>query len=334
MNFFNRANLNILYWALNAADSEPKDPKKEKMIDFAVGGQAVIEGVMMRAPHNVTIAVRKPDDSISVRTKRFVSLTMRYPWLNIPFLRGVINLFEMMIIGTEAINYSAVESMGEEHVQAKKENQWAVIWEKLLFALSFIVAMGISLSLFKLAPLWLTTFLENYVPAIKDNYILFNLIDGLLKISIFILYISVLTLFKDFKRLFEYHGAEHKAIHNYEHHSALTPENSHKMSRFHPRCGTSFILFVFLISIAVYTFIPKQDTFWLNLLVRIAVLPLIAGISYELLKFSARNLEHSLVKMMVQPGLWFQALTTREPKTDQLEVSIKSLKESLAYEKK
>ncbi|MBP7670760.1 DUF1385 domain-containing protein [Candidatus Gracilibacteria bacterium] len=321
MNQIAKTNLLILNWIV-AANDRPK-------IDFAVGGQAVVEGVMMRAPNNITIAVRKQDNSIAVRVKPYRTLTQRYKFLNIPILRGVINLFEMMIIGTEAINYSAEQAFDEEPEKIKNPSRARKVFDGAMFIFSFIIAMGISLALFKFAPLAITTFLETYFQAIQDNYILFNFIDGLLKMSIFLAYIYILSLFPSFRRIFEYHGAEHKAIWNYEVKQPLTPDNAAKMTRFHPRCGTSFIIIVFVISIIFYTFIPKQDTFLANFALRIAVLPLIAGISYEFLKFSARHTEQAFVKILIQPGLWFQRLTTREPDIPQLEVSLKSLEESL-----
>jgi uncharacterized protein YqhQ len=158
------------------------------------------------------------------------------------------------------------------------------------------------------------------------------LIDGVIKISIFLLYIVILTIFKDFRRIFEYHGAEHKAIFTYEKHLPLTVANARKQSRFHPRCGTSFILIVLTLSIIVYTFVPKQPDFWQNLTLRIAFLPLIAGISYEYLKLSAKYAGNFLVKAMIAPGLWFQRLTTKEPDDSQLEVGLASLKAALKAE--
>ncbi len=332
MNFLNKINFIILTWAIDAVERD-EDPKNE-LIDFAVGGQAVVEGVMMRAPNNITIAVRKPDGTITVRKKHYRTLTQRFPVLNFPILRGVINLFEMMIVGTDAINYSAGESLDEtpKDEQAKKTG-FARAFEISLFVISFIVAMALSLTLFKLVPLGITTFLQTKFTAIADNFMLFNVIDGLLKMTIFLSYIYILGLIPSFRRIFEYHGAEHKSIRTYEAHEKLEPENAKPMSRFHPRCGTSFILIVFVISIIFYTFIPKQPDFWTNFAVRLAVLPLIAGISYEYLKFSAKHTDKAFVRAMIAPGLWFQRLTTKEPDAKQLEVGLLSLKDSLEMER-
>ncbi len=332
MNFINKINFIILTWAIDAVERD-EDPKNE-LIDFAVGGQAVVEGVMMRAPNNITIAVRKPDGTITVRKKHYRTLTQRFPVLNFPILRGVINLFEMMIVGTDAINYSAGESLDETPKdQQSKKTGFARAFEISLFVISFIVAMALSLTLFKLVPLGITTFLQTKFTTIADNFMLFNVIDGLLKMTIFLSYIYILGLIPSFRRIFQYHGAEHKSIRNYEAHVPLEPENAKGMSRFHPRCGTSFILIVFVISIIFYTFIPKQPDFWMNFAVRLAALPLIAGISYEYLKFSAKHTDKAFVRAMIAPGLWFQRLTTKEPDAKQLEVGLLSLKDSLEMER-
>ncbi len=326
MNIFKRINFHIINWTITAAETD------SDVIDFAVGGQAVIEGVMMRAPSNITIAVRKTDGSIKVRVKKYKTLTQRFSWLNLPILRGVINLFEMMAVGTEAINFSANESLeefDEEKDKDKKPSKLGKILEVLMFIFSIVIALGISLFLFKVLPLSLTTYLDGQFQPIHDNFMLFNFIDGLIKMSVFLSYIFILSRFKSFRRIFEYHGAEHKSIRNYESKKPLTTINARQESRFHPRCGTSFILIVFVISIIFYTFVPKQDDFLTNLLLRIAVLPFIAGISYEYLKFSAKHSDNTLVQAMIAPGLWFQRLTTQEPNDKQLEVGLKSLQDSV-----
>lgn len=304
-------------------------------IDFAVGGQAVIEGVMMRSPNHITIAVRKPDGEMTVRKKHYRTLTQRFKWLNVPILRGVINLFEMMVIGTDAINFSANEQMDEEpskNKSPKAPSKITKFFEYFMFTLSFILAMALSIGLFKFIPLWITTFFERQFAYIQEHYIVFNLIDGAIKMSIFLGYIFILSLIPSFRRVFEYHGAEHKSIFTYENKEPLEVAHAKKQTRFHPRCGTSFILIVFVISIIFYTFIPKQDNFWINLAVRLAVLPLIAGISYEYLKVSAKHANKAFVKVLITPGLWFQRLTTKEPDEKQLAVGLKSLKEALVLE--
>lgn len=306
---------------------------KPKKIDFAVGGQAVIEGVMMRSPNNITIAVRKPSGKIKVKKRPYRTLTQRHKWLNVPILRGVINLFEMMVIGTQAINFSANESLEEEPQEQQKKTKLGKALEIGIFILSLIFALALSLFLFKFIPLGITTIIESQSSFIQNHYIVFNIIDGLLKTAIFLSYIFLLSLIPSFRRVFEYHGAEHKSIFTYEKKLPLEPEHAKKQTRFHPRCGTSFIIIVFVISILVYTFVPKQDSFLLNLAIRITFLPLIAGISYEYLKLSAKYVNNRVVKALVAPGLWFQRLTTKEPDHGQLETGLQSLKTALEMEK-
>ncbi|MFH1284133.1 MAG: DUF1385 domain-containing protein [Candidatus Peregrinibacteria bacterium] len=309
------------------------DENSDKKIDFAVGGQAVIEGVMMRSPNHITVAVRKKSGKIILDKKPYKSLTQRKKYLNIPIIRGVINLFEMMAVGAKAINYSANESVEEEPVKKEDKTSGMKIFETVTFILSFIIAIAFSIFLFKFVPLWTTTLLENGSGYIQQHYIVFNLIDGALKISIFLLYIFLLSLIPSFKRVFQYHGAEHKSIFTYENKQPLDTEHAAPQSRFHPRCGTSFILIVFVISIIVYTFVPKQENFWINLSLRLAFLPVIAGISYEYLKISAKHAGNNFVGALIAPGLWFQRLTTKEPDSSQLEVGLASLKEALVMEK-
>ncbi len=346
MNILRRTNFLVLTWAIEALNKDTDDqPSVGPKIDFAVGGQAVIEGVMMRSPNSISIAVRKLDGQVTVKKRHYRTLTQRYKWLNVPILRGVINLFEMMIIGTEAINYSANESITEETAtdtgitdvnstaKAQNPSRFARILEITMFIFSFIFAIALSIALFKFIPLWITTYLESKSAYIQSNYIVFNLIDGAIKMTIFLSYIFILSLIPNFRRIFEYHGAEHKSIFNYESGKELSVENAKTQSRFHPRCGTSFILIVFLVSILVYTLIPKQDEFLLNFGVRVLFLPLIAGISYEYLKLSAKHANKAIVKALIAPGLWFQRLTTKEPDEKQLAVGLKSLQTALAMEK-
>ncbi len=322
------------FWLLSPLEENTlNNENKEQKIDFAVGGQAVIEGVMMRSPNNMAIAVRKTNGDIAVKKDPHQILVQKYPWLNLPIIRGVINLFEMMIIGTKAINYSAAEAFDEIDPDAEEKQGLSKVIETVMFAFSFIFALCFSLFLFKFIPLWTTHFIQKFVPAIEENFMLFNVVDGILKMTIFLGYIYVLTLFESFRRVFQYHGAEHKAIFAYERGLELNVDNAAAQTRFHPRCGTSFIFVVFALSIVLYTFVPKQDTFLLNFSLRISVLPLIAGISYEFLKLSAKHVKHPIVKAMVQPGLWFQRLTTKEPDSSQLEVGLKSLETTLVMER-
>lgn len=338
-------NLIVLSWLIEAFSVQNPEAKTEvkscPKIDFAVGGQAVLEGVMMRSPNSITIAMRKKDKTIKVHKRKYQTLTQRYRALNLPILRGMINLVEMMIVGSKAINISANEMIDDEMTpkekaeMKKKNNKWQMrLIEYLMFVFSLVLAIALSIFLFKFLPLWATTLLETKFPYLTEHYFAFNLIDGVLKMFMFLSYIYILSLIPSFRRIFEYHGAEHKAIFTYENHLDLIPENAKKQTRFHPRCGTSFILIVFVISILVYTVLPRQVDFWSNLTVRIGFLPLIAGISYEYLKLSAKHTGNFFVKGLVTPGLWFQRLTTKEPSTAQLKVGLKSLEQALAMEKK
>lgn len=299
--------------------------------DFAVGGQALIEGVMMRSKNFIAMAVRKQDGSIKIEDFAFNSFIQKHKWANIPILRGAINMIEMLIVGTKAINFSSNEFIEDEEPTAK-EKEPSKFTQSLLLILNLIFALGFTILIFKFLPLYLTELISKVSPQIDQNFIAYNAIDGILKILIFILYVLLIMISKTVRRVFEFHGAEHKAVFNYEEGSELTVENSRKQSRFHPRCGTSFIIFVFVISVIVYTFIPRHPDFLIHFLRRIAILPIIAGISYEVLKLSAKYEKNPIIKLFIIPGLLFQRLTTKEPDDAQLEVAIASLKRTLELE--
>ena len=304
--------------------------------DFAVGGQALIEGVMMRSKNYIAMAVRKDDGTILIEDQFYNSWVQRFKWANIPFLRGVINMFEMMIVGTKAINFSANEFVeeDEDEKEANKENKKNHFLDTFMFALNILFALAMSIFLFKFLPLILTEALNNFAPSIEENYVVYNAVDGVLKLTIFVLYILLIMISKTVRRVFQYHGAEHMAVFNYEEGSELTVKNTAKQSRFHPRCGTSFIIFIFLISIVLYTFIPRHEVFWIHFFRRILVLPVIAGVSYEVLKLSAKHAESWWVKLFIAPGLVFQRLTTSQPDESQMEVAIAALKRTLELEEK
>ena len=291
-----------------------------------VGGQAVIEGVMMRAPRALAIAVRRPNGEIVVKRELITPVSQRYPVLNLPIVRGATALFQSLITGIKALNYSANEAMTEEEKQeqnAKEElSSWAI-------ACSLILALGFGIGLFFVFPLYATKLMTQF-NIIADNNIIFNLVDGVVRVLVFLLYIWAISHMKDIRRVFQYHGAEHKSIFAFEAGEEMTVENVRAHSRLHPRCGTSFLLIVMLVSIAIFSLIPKLWPFYLKAASRIILLPLIAGISYECLKWSAKNEKNPLVKLMMAPGLALQRLTTGDPDDDQLEVAIKSLNEALA----
>jgi uncharacterized protein YqhQ len=289
-----------------------------------VGGQAVIEGVMMRAPRSLAIAVRRPDGEIVVRKELVVPLSERYPVVKLPIVRGAVALFSSLITGIKALNFSASEAMTEE--EKEKEGNRGGDISSWALAGTMAVAFGLGIALFFLFPLYLTRLMT---PVIGTNNLVFNLVDGVIRVIVFLLYIWGISRMGDIQRVFQYHGAEHKSIFAFEAGEELTVENVRRHSRLHPRCGTSFLLIVMLVSIAVFSLIPKLWPFYLKAGSRIVLLPLIAGISYEFLKWSAKNDSHPMVRLVIAPGLALQRLTTREPDDRQLEVAIRSLREAL-----
>ncbi|WP_200901047.1 DUF1385 domain-containing protein [Thermincola ferriacetica] len=282
------------------------------------GGQAVIEGVMMRGPKELAIAVRKEDDSIVIEERPIKSITDKLKFLKWPFLRGVIVLFESMIIGIQALTFSANQAVEEE------EEEELSNWE---LGLTIAVALVLGILLFVVAPTTIARFLY-----FIDNVYLLNFLEGLVRISIFLLYVTLISRMKDIQRVFQYHGAEHKVIHAYEYEEELTVENVRKYSTLHPRCGTSFLLIVMVIMIFLYSFLGKPGLL-VRIVSRIALLPIVAGISYEMIKLSGKYSRHPLMKIIIAPGLWLQKLTTREPDDAQIEVAIKALKAILPEEK-
>lgn len=288
-----------------------------------IGGQAVIEGVMMRAPRAMAIAVRRPSGEIVVKKDEVVPLSERFPVVKLPIVRGAVALFQSLIVGISALNFSANEAIVEEDADGteKKElSSWAV-------AGTMAVAFGFGILLFFIMPLYLTKLM---VPVIGQSNLVFNLVDGVIRVAVFLLYIVSISRMNDIQRVFQYHGAEHKSIFAFEAGDPLTVENVRGYSRLHPRCGTSFLLIVMVVSIVIFSMIPKLWPFYLKAGSRVVLLPLIAGVSYEFLKWSAKNDQSPLVKLIITPGLALQKLTTREPDDSQIEVAIRSMEEALA----
>ncbi|MCD8491698.1 MAG: DUF1385 domain-containing protein [Geovibrio sp.] len=290
------------------------------MAKFDVGGQAVIEGVMMRAPSRFVIAVRKPDDNIIIK-KQDVSLD-RNKWLKKPVLRGLIALYDALVLGIKALNFSAYHSTGEGEEQVSKVGMF----------FSMAGGLGLGLLLFVYLPLLLTDLSKHILPAVETSSLLYNAIDGVIRVIFFVLYVWIISFFKDIQRVFQYHGAEHKVIYTFEAGQELTVENARKMGRLHPRCGTSFIIIVMAVCILSFSLIPNDSHFLIKLGARVVFIPLIAGISYEILKFSGRHCGNPLLKIFITPGLWVQKITTREPDDKQLEIAIISLKAALDQE--
>jgi uncharacterized protein YqhQ len=287
----------------------------------AIGGQAVLEGVMMRGPRNWAVAVRKPDGSITQADRQIDPLAVRHWSLRLPIVRGVVALGESLTIGFRALTFSAnaaVAEAEEGEEEALELGGWA-----LFFA--FAVAIGFVLIVFKVGP----GVLADLLP-IKSGF-WFVIVEGLIRISLFVGYLALLSMLKPLKRVFEYHAAEHKAINAYEAGEELTPETAQRYSLIHPRCGTSFLFWVVVISAFVYAPFGRLPIQWI-IVTRILFLPLIAGVAYELIRFAGRHADSKALMTALAPGLWLQRLTTREPSLDQLEVSIRALRAVLDHE--
>ncbi len=287
-----------------------------------IGGQAVMEGVLMRSRHHLATAVRRPDGTISVRHRRERGFAERTGIHKVPFLRGAVVLFETMIIGLRELNWSANEALGEEE---EKLSAWEL-------GLTLVFSIVLALVIFKLLPLFLASVITK--SASGGNWTL-NLLDGGIKFLIFVGYIVAIGQMKDVRRLFQYHGAEHKSVNCYEAGKPLTPKEAAKFTKRQPRCGTTFVVYVFFLSIFVYLLIPFGASFWTKYLLRILLLPVIAGIVYEWTRLSGRCYKRSaLVRAISAPGMLVQDLTTREPDEGQLAVGIKALQKVLYEERK
>lgn len=280
----------------------------EKKTKVFVGGQAVIEGVMMRGPGYIATAVREPSGEIIVKKEPFSSIGDTYPLLKKPLLRGVVSLGESLYHGMQALSFSA-QAAGEEDDQLSNK--------EIIMTMAFALVMAIVL--FVIIP----TYAAKFLHSTTDDARILNTIEGMLRLAIFLAYIAVISMMKDIRRVFEYHGAEHKTIHAYEAGQPLDVEHIRAYSTLHPRCGTNFMLIVMLVSIFVFAFLGWPDL-WERILSRIILLPLIAGVSYEIIRFAGRS-EQRWVACAITPGLWLQKMTTREPSDDQIEVAIKAL---------
>src|SRR3954447_15700284 len=288
-----------------------------------VGGQAVLEGVMMRGPSNWAVAVRRPDGRISEVSHPVTSWAAKRRWLRLPVIRGIVALGESLAIGFKAIAVSAdyaATSEGEEDASEGLSTGYLVA--------SFAVAIVFSIGLFKVSPLVLTELLSGY----DSHSWQFVIIEGLLRVSMLVGYLALISLVPDLKRVFQYHAAEHKAINAYEAGDALEPEIVQRHSLIHVRCGTAFLLWVMVIAIFVFAFVGKPALHWL-IVSRVLALPLIAGLAYEVIRLAARYGSNPVVHAVLAPGLWLQRLTTREPTLDQVEVAIASLERVLELER-
>jgi uncharacterized protein YqhQ len=286
-----------------------------------IGGQAVLEGVMMRGPSNWSLAVRKPDGDIAQVNREINSVMARHRFFRLPIIRGVIALGESLAIGFRALaisaNYAAQEESDDEEVSTE------IGRGALIFA--FAIAIGFALLLFKVTPALVTSWLP------IETTGSFVVVEGLIRVTLFILYLVLISFLPDLRRVFQYHAAEHKAINAYEAGDELEPGTVQRYSLIHPRCGTAFLLWVMVIAIFVFAFFGQPVWYWL-IASRILLLPVIAGIAYELIRFAGKHTDNRFLMTLLAPGLWLQRLTTREPTLDQLEVSIRALKDVLQRE--
>jgi uncharacterized protein YqhQ len=301
--------------------------KKDK--EFLLGGQAVIEGVLMRSPRYYAVAVRRPNGDIAIKRKHQPRLTDRYRWLGLPFIRGIVTLGQTLALGINALNYSAEmasdeHDTGSEDVKKSSSGGWA-----LAITITFAVVFAFGLVVF--LPLLLTDLTIHILPAL-DTPLAFNTIDGLFRVLFFLLYIVLISLMPDIRRVFQYHGAEHMSVHASENEKEISVNNARAYSPYHPRCGTSFLLLVMLVAILVFSLTPHRGNFWIRLLIRTPLVPLIAGVSYEVLRITARLNRKGLFAVLSAPGLWLQRLTAKHPDEKQLEVGVVALNQVLLLE--
>jgi uncharacterized protein YqhQ len=301
-------------------------PVLESGEETLVGGQAVMEGVMMRAPHSYAVAVRKPNGHIVIEESPIARVSEKYPIFRFPLLRGIGTLGQAMWLGLRALRFSAGAALDDGATEQQTPQQipgW-------MLAVNLIVSLLFFLFLYKFVPLFLATAVGRQVHSL-DSRLAINLVDGILRIVIFLGFLSLLASMKDIRRIFEYHGAEHKVVFNFESGQPVTVANAQKFVTWHPRCGTSFLLVVMVLSMLFYALIPF-DGFTAKLVSRIALLPLIVGVSYELIRFAAKR-RRGLLYTLTAPGLWLQRITTKPPSDEQTAVAIDALNGAMALEK-
>lgn len=303
-------------------------PALESGEETLVGGQAVLEGVMMRSPHAWAIACRKPSGEITTYREPLERPSEKHKWMGWPIVRGVITLGQAMALGFRALRFSA--NVALDQIQPPEQDKKKLEISGWLAAANIIFSVGFFIFMYKFLPLVATTELKKVSPVFGEQ-IVFNLVDGIIRIALFLLFIWGVSLLRDIHRVFEYHGAEHKTVFAFENGDPLETRAVQKYSTYHPRCGTSFLMTVMIISILAYTLVPVT-TFWTRFAIRIALLPLIAGVSYEIIRFAAKH-RGSLFAAMTAPGLWLQRITTQPPSDDQLECAIVALDQAMALEK-
>ncbi len=302
-------------------------PALESGEETLVGGQAVLEGVMMRSPHAWGIAVRKPSGQMVTHSEPLERPSEQHKWMGWPVVRGVMTLGHAMTLGFRALKFSAnavLDEMPPDNQGKKMEISGWMVGVNIAFSVAFFIFM------YKYLPLLATTELKKVNPVFGQQ-IVFNLVDGLIRIAMFLLFVWGVSLWKDIRRVYEYHGAEHKTVFAFENGDPLETAAVQKYSTYHPRCGTSFLMTVMIISMIAYMAIPVH-TFWARFAIRIALLPLIAGVSYEIIRFAAKH-RGSLFAMMTAPGLWLQRITTQPPDDSEVECAIMALDEAMKLEK-
>jgi uncharacterized protein YqhQ len=300
-------------------------PILESGEETLVGGQAVMEGVMMRAPHSYCVAVRKPSGEMVTEEMPVARMSEKYKWLKYPMLRGLGTLGQAMSLGIRALRFSANAALDDGSSQKPTQvSSWMMTTQVIFSVLFFLVV-------YKLIPLKITEYVTNWNPAFKGQ-IAFNAIDGVVRLAIFVGFLFLLSRAKDIRRVFEYHGAEHKVVFNFESGKTVNVENAQQFVTWHPRCGTSFMFVIMLISTVVYMIIPAP-TFMAKLVERVVLLPVIAGLSYELIRFAAKR-RGSFLALLTAPGLWTQRITTKPPSDDQAAVAIHALNGAMALEAK
>jgi uncharacterized protein YqhQ len=301
-------------------------PVLESGEETLVGGQAVIEGVMMRAPHSYCVAVRKPDGEIITEEHPLPRISEKYPIFKYPVLRGVGTLGQAMWLGVKALRFSANAALESEAKTQGKPSSEISPW---VMTLNLVFSLGFFIFLYKFVPLYLTSLLEKVFPVLHGR-IAFNLTDGAIRLAIFLGFLYMISRWQDIRRVFQYHGAEHKVVFNFESGKPLSVENAQSFATLHPRCGTSFLLVVMVLSIVLYALLPFEG-FLGKFLGRIAMLPVVAGLSYELIRFAAKRRD-SLMALLTAPGLWLQRITTQPPSNDQAEIAIRALEGAMELE--
>ena len=309
--------------ALEEHDAPKIGIEEARCMDLAVGGQALIEGVLMRSPNYLAMAVRTPDGRIVVRKKPFHSIVRRLSWLNIPVLRGGIYLIETMGLGIDALMFSADQATSEERIDQQK----ASFWDTFSMWGTVVIAFVLSLGLFFYVPILLT----DLVVSEGEGSLLWNAVDGLIRVIMFVAYLWGVSKLPDMKRVFEYHGSEHMSIHAFENGRSLDADGARGFTTLHPRCGTSFLFFVMLISIVVFSFLGRPETI-LDRLERLAFVPLIGGLAYEAIKLSGKFAKAWFLQPVIWPGLMMQKITTSPADDDQLTVAMAALRAVLTPE--